>query len=50
MLAYKVVPRFAGARKWRNKTLAPILFGLCLAAGVFQFFSWLATQLERWGW
>lgn len=38
LLAYKVVPRFAGARKWRNKTLAPILFGLCLAAGVFQFF------------
>ncbi|QIB50768.1 NnrS family protein [Pseudomonas sp. OIL-1] len=36
VLAYKVVPRFAGAKKWRNKTLAPILLGLCVAAAVFQ--------------
>ena len=36
VLAYKVVPRFAGAKKWRNKTLAPILLGLCVAAGLFQ--------------
>lgn len=36
VLAYKVVPRFAGAKKWRNKTLAPILLGLCVAAATFQ--------------
>lgn len=38
LLAYKVGPRFAAARKWRNKTLAPILLGLCLAAAVFHLF------------
>ncbi|QJD60191.1 NnrS family protein [Pseudomonas sp. gcc21] len=36
VLAYKAVPRFAGAKKWRNKTLAPILLGLCVAGAVFQ--------------
>ncbi len=36
-LAFKVVPRFVkSAKKWRNKTVAPIITGLCLVAVLFQ--------------
>lgn len=37
LLAYRVVPRFArSAKKWRNKAVAPIIAGLCLAGAIFQ--------------
>lgn len=39
-LAIKVVPRFVkAAKKWRNKTVAPIISGLCLAAVLFHLLT-----------
>lgn len=37
VLAYRVVPRFARtAKKWRNKAVAPVILGLCIAGALFQ--------------
>lgn len=37
LLAWRVVPRFAGsAKKWRNKAVAPVIVGLCIAGALFQ--------------
>ena len=40
LLAFKVLPRFLkAAKKWRNKTVAPIISGLCLAAVLFHLLT-----------
>ena len=40
MLAWMTVPQFLrGAKKWRNKAIAPILLGLCAMAALFQVTS-----------
>ena len=37
MLAWLTVPQFLrGAKKWRNKAIAPILLGLCVMAALFH--------------
>ncbi|WP_166257664.1 NnrS family protein [Marinobacter salicampi] len=37
LLAYRVIPRFArSAKKWRNKAVAPVILGLCIAAALFM--------------
>lgn len=36
-LAWRVVPRFSrSAKKWRNKAVAPLILGLCIAGSLFQ--------------
>ncbi|MGM0569963.1 NnrS family protein [Marinobacter sp.] len=40
-LARYVVPRFSAAKKWRNKTAAPLILTICLLAPGF----WLASSL-----
>lgn len=40
VLAWRVVPRFTrSAKKWRNKMVAPLILGLCLAGALFQGLS-----------
>ncbi|GGY78077.1 NnrS family protein [Marinobacter zhanjiangensis] len=41
-LARYVVPRFSAAKKWRNKTAAPLILTICLLAPAF----WLASSLH----
>ncbi|MFC4259282.1 NnrS family protein [Marinobacter lacisalsi] len=40
VLARYVVPRFSAAKKWRNKTAAPLILLICLLAPAF----WLASE------
>ncbi len=42
VLAWYVVPRFSAAKKWRNKTAAPLILTICLLAPAF----WLASTLN----
>lgn len=50
VLAWRVVPRFAStAKKWRNKAVAPIVLGLCIAGGLFQGLYWAGKSGPLYG-
>lgn len=39
LLAYRVVPRFQAAKKWRNKIAGPLILALCLLALLYLLVS-----------
>lgn len=41
-LAWRIVPRFVAAKKWRNRMMMPLLGGLCLLPAAY----WLAQQTD----
>lgn len=42
-LAWRVVPRFQAAKKWRNRMLGPLLLLLCLLPLVWLLVPWLVS-------
>lgn len=46
-LAWRIVPRFLAAKKWRNRIMSPLLLALCALPIVYAIADCVAPTMER---
>lgn len=46
-LAWRIVPRFLAAKKWRNRIMSPLLLALCALPILYAIADYVAPTMER---